>query len=186
MKASISTLQALKSIVLIFILVQLSGCATSEKNKLSISNALTPPHAVNKAANEALLLQGHPYVPGGESPTQGFDCSGLVFYVYNKQGIKIPRDTWSQAKQLPAVELNQRQPGDLLFFNIDAKVFGHVGIYIGQEKFVHAPSTRTGKVIMSDLRQPYWRDRFAAVRRPLLRQPLSSLDFNSSTMCPNG
>jgi cell wall-associated NlpC family hydrolase len=150
------------------LLSQLYGCASLD-NKPAIK-AVAPqtiiPEASRKAAQEAIQLQGHPYVYGGETPQEGFDCSGLVHYVYNKHGVKLPRDTWSLANQLPSVQIEHRQPGDLLFFNTTERDFSHVGIYVGDDHFVHAPSQRTGKVMVSSLHQPYWRERFNAVRRP--------------------
>jgi cell wall-associated NlpC family hydrolase len=166
--------------LVLFVLI-LSGCATTEKLKLTQPSEKFSPSGNNKAAQEALQLQGHPYVPGGKSPNEGFDCSGLVFYVYKKQGLNLPRDTWSLANQLPSVQLNQRQPGDLVFFNINTKPLSHVGIYVGHDKFVHAPSSHTGKVMVSDLNQPYWRERFTAVRRPS-NSPLS-LNDTANQIC---
>ena len=176
-----------KSLLLGLILLQLFGCANNEK-KLS-QTIVTPPSHTNptnnnhKAANEALQLQGHRYVIGGESPAEGFDCSGLVYYVYNKHGIKLPRDTWSLANQLPSVQIEHRQPGDLVFFNTNNRDFSHVGIYVGEDRFVHAPSTHSGRVMMSDLNQPYWRQRFAAVRRPHSDKNLSH--HNNPTLRSN-
>ncbi|WP_446809410.1 C40 family peptidase [Methylomonas sp. 2BW1-5-20] len=168
----------LSQLLAVVLLSQLSGCASTEQAPLSV---MPTPEAGNRiAANEALQLQGKPYVYGGESPSQGFDCSGLVYYVYNRQGVRLPRDTQSLARQLPAVEPEQRQPGDLLFFTTD-RPFSHVGIYIGGEQFVHAPSARTGRVMVSDLRQPYWRERFIGVRRPVARYSLSLNDIDSSS-----
>lgn len=169
-------LRLLKPIALLVIVAQFSGCATNEKPRLS--TLPTDVTAANRqAASDAVQLQGQPYVWGGESPIEGFDCSGLVYYVYNKQGVRLPRDTWSLANQLPSVQINQRQPGDLVFFNTTSKPFSHVGIYVGEDRFVHAPSSRTGRVMMSDLKQPYWRERLVAVRRPQSQRPLS---FNDS------
>jgi hypothetical protein len=163
----------LGQILAVLVLSQLSGCATKEKAPLTV---LPSSEAGNRiAASEALKLQGAPYVYGGQSPSQGFDCSGLVYYVYNRQGVRLPRDTQSLARQLPAVQPEQRQPGDLLFFNTE-RPFSHVGIYIGDEQFVHAPSSRTGQVMVSDLRQPYWRERFIGVRRPVARYSVSLND----------
>jgi cell wall-associated NlpC family hydrolase len=158
----------LKLISLFVIAAQFSGCATNEKATLVLQQPpKTPVDSSSKVVNEALQLQGHPYVSGGQSPGEGFDCSGLVFYVYNKQGLKLPRDTLSLANQLPSVQLEQRQPGDLVFFRINhRKPYSHVGIYVGQDKFIHAASSRSGRVMLSDLKHPYWRDRFTAVRRP--------------------
>lgn len=152
---------------------QLTGCASDEKMPITVLPGAEGGNQI--AASEALQLQGKPYVYGGESPSQGFDCSGLVYYVYNRQGVRLPRDTQSLARQLPAVQPEQRQPGDLLFFTTD-RPFSHVGIYVGDERFVHAPSARTGRVMVSDLRQPYWRERFIGVRRPQARYSLSLND----------
>jgi len=170
----------LTPLALIFVFAQLFGCATNEKTVIPLATTDVAP-GNSKVVNEALQLQGQPYVSGGESPAEGFDCSGLVFYVYKKHGLKLPRDTWSLANQLPSVQLDQRQPGDLVFFTINARPHSHVGIYVGQDKFVHAPSTHTGRVMMSDLKQPYWRERFSAVRRPQKTpKPISLLDTNEA------
>lgn len=156
-------------------LLLLSGCSSNDKAHLTISPSPIKSQAGNqRAAQDALQLQGHPYLYGGASPEVGFDCSGLVVYVYHRQGLRLPRDTESLVRQLPAIPPAQRQPGDLLFFNTTTdKPFSHVGIYIGNERFVHAPSQRTGRVMTSSLEQPYWRERFVAVRRPLRQQSLS-------------
>lgn len=122
------------------------------------------------AVAEALQLQGAPYVYGGESPSEGFDCSGLVYYVYYRQGLRLPRDTQSLARQLPAVAPEQRLPGDLLFFNTE-RPYSHVGIYIGGEQFVHAPSARTGRVMVSDLRQPIGASASSACAARLTAKP---------------
>lgn len=140
----------------------LSGCAGTDKTPLNIA---VPERGNTRAALDALQLQGRPYVYGGKSPQEGFDCSGLVVYVYDQQGLKLPRTTQSLVRQLPGVRPELRQPGDLLFFNTE-KPYSHVGIYVGNDDFVHAPSARTGRVMVSSLRNPYWRERFMAVRRP--------------------
>ncbi|QWF72437.1 C40 family peptidase [Methylomonas paludis] len=146
-------------------LVQLFGCSSSKKLSLGPdTRSGTALH--HKVVNDALQLQGQPYVMGGESPDEGFDCSGLVYYVYNKQGLKLPRDTWSLGNQLPSVQMDERQPGDLVFFSIGQRPLSHVGIYVGDDRFVHAASKHRGKVIVSDLKDPYWHHHFSAVRRP--------------------
>jgi hypothetical protein len=166
----------LGQILAAILLSQLTGCASKEKAPLTVLPASEGGNRI--AAKDALQLQGAPYVYGGESPSQGFDCSGLVYYVYKRQGVRLPRDTQSLARQLPAVQPEQRQPGDLLFFTTE-RPFSHVGIYIGGEQFVHAPSSRTGQVMVSDLRQPYWRERFIGVRRPVARYSLSLNDSDN-------
>lgn len=163
--------------LLIALTLFLAGCASDEKTPLTIAPAKPSVPGNSRAVNDALQLQGQPYAYGGESPGNGFDCSGLVYYVYNRQGLSLPRDTQSLARQLPEVRPEQRVPGDLLFFNISGKAFSHVGIYVGDDRFVHAPSTRTGRVMTSSLNQPYWRDRFVAVRRPQSGRSLSLLDY---------
>ncbi len=164
------------------LLLLLSGCASTDKPPLNGDSANQAGNP--QAAAEAIRLQGHPYVYGGMSPQEGFDCSGLVVYVYNRQGLKLPRSTQSLARQLPDIPPEHRLPGDLLFFNT-AKPYSHVGIYVGDDNFVHAPSSRTGKVMMSNLRQPYWRERFIGVRRPLRAQPLSMLDAEQHQCAAN-
>jgi len=151
----------------------LSGCASTDKTPLD--NQVIPDAGNVRAVQDALQLQGQPYVYGGQSPDEGFDCSGLVVYVYQRQGMKLPRTTRSLARQLTPINPDLRQPGDLLFFHTD-RPFSHVGIYIGNDNFVHAPSSRTGHVMVSNLQQPYWRERFIGVRRPLPLQVLSCLD----------
>ena len=161
-----SPFRFIKFIALCVALILQFGCASNDK-KNALALPSTPSASSNHmAASEALKLQGHPYVPGGESPQEGFDCSGLVYYVYNKQGVKLPRNTWSLASQLPSVQIEQRQPGDLVFFNTSDHAFSHVGIYVGNDQFVHAPSSEPGRVMVSSLSQPYWRQRFNALRRP--------------------
>jgi len=166
--------------LLIGLLVLLAGCATTEKPPLSTSYPNQDKGNVTAVA-EAMKLQGHPYVFGGKSPQEGFDCSGLVVYVFNRQGMKLPRSTKSLAQKLPEIPPEKRLPGDLLFFNT-AQPFSHVGIYVGDDNFVHAPSSKTGRVMVSSLRQPYWRERFIAVRRPLRSQPLS-LNSTDDSSC---
>lgn len=142
--------------VLASLLAWLGGCGTVSP-KVATGN--------QRAASDALQLQGQPYRYGGESPGQGFDCSGLVHYVYSRQGVRLPRDTLSMARELPEVVAEQRQPGDLLFFNLEGKPYSHVGLYVGQDAFVHAP--RSGRqVVRSSLSLPYWRTHLAGVRRP--------------------
>jgi cell wall-associated NlpC family hydrolase len=164
------------------LLLLLSGCASTEKETPVLLDSQPPLVAGNiQAVQDALQLQGYRYRYGGKSPIEGFDCSGLVVYVYDRQGLKLPRTTQMLARQLPAVPLDQRQPGDLLFFHTE-KPYSHVGIYVGDDNFVHAPSTRTGKVMLSSLQQPYWHKRFIGVRRPIVFEALSLNQYASG--CP--
>ena len=100
---------------------------------------------------------GVPYVYGGRTP-KGFDCSGLVYYSYQQAGIKVPRTSKEQFKAARRVSLPDAQPGDLLFFRGGRKI-SHVGIYIGNGYFVHAPST--GKTVsVANLDNTYYREHF--------------------------
>ena len=108
-------------------------------------------------------MVGKPYRYGGEDP-HGFDCSGLVQYSYRQAGVNVPRSTREQkqhAKKIAAADLRR---GDLVFFDQEGKRSSHVGIYVGNDQFVHAPSS--GKRVRRDrLDDPYWRKHFADARR---------------------
>ena len=110
---------------------------------------------------------GVPYRFGGESAENGFDCSGFTRYVYEHSlGLVLPRRAAEQASSgsLQSVDATQLQPGDLVFFNTMRQAFSHVGIYVGDHKFIHAP--RTGAVVrMDDMRASYWTKRFNGARR---------------------
>ncbi len=114
----------------------------------------------------ALSLEGTPYHYGKSSPEEGFDCSGFVKHVYGHQGIALPRTVQGMAQSLTEVPKNDLHSGDLVFFNTDGKPFSHVGIYISNDDFIHAPSRRTGKVMVSSLKNRYWGSRFSCARRP--------------------
>jgi cell wall-associated NlpC family hydrolase len=106
---------------------------------------------------------GVPYRYGGSSPS-GFDCSGLVQYSYSRVGKRVPRTTgqlWSSTKVVGRHEL---RAGDLLFFNVEGKM-SHVGLYLGEQRFVHAPSSgRT--VSVASLDSPYYNSAFVRAGRP--------------------
>jgi len=116
------------------------------------------------AATLAREQIGRPYVLGGETPAGGFDCSGLVQYVYGQQGINLPRTVKDLLKFGKAVQVRQLQPGDLLFYRINGNRVSHVGIYMGDNEFIHAP--RSGKPVqIAALTNPWWRERFASAKR---------------------
>lgn len=111
----------------------------------------------------ALSLRGAPYRNGGTSPT-GFDCSGFVQYVFAQHGLAVPRETRVQYRMGDKVDRDELEPGDLVFFSTVAPGASHVGISLGGDQFVHAPSER-GVVRIDSLSQEYWRTRFIGARR---------------------
>lgn len=116
----------------------------------------------------ALSLIGTPYRLGGQNPETGVDCSGFVKHVYAKTtDLTLPRSASEISQKGEAVDKNQLKPGDLVFFNTRKRPFSHVGIYQGEGKFVHASSSRTGKVLVSNMGQRYWLQRFNGARRLL-------------------
>jgi cell wall-associated NlpC family hydrolase len=113
----------------------------------------------------ALSQVGSPYAWGGHSPTTGFDCSGLVAYVYRRTSkLVLPRVASAQARSAAPVDLDDLRAADLVFYNTLGEEFSHVGIYIGQERFVHAPATGSW-VQIARVSAPYWRSRFSGARR---------------------
>jgi cell wall-associated NlpC family hydrolase len=163
----------MKIIMLVAALV-LTGCASSPK-----PTALERPPVVlseraldeissaraRELALHALSHIGVPYRYGGSSPDDGFDCSGLVQYVYSRgAGIALPRTTQAMSTVGAPVSATELQPGDLVFFDTLRKPFSHVGIYVGDQRFIHAP-TKGGVVELIDLRDRYWRSRYEGARR---------------------
>jgi len=109
-----------------------------------------------KAADMAMKYVGYPYVYGAESPSDGFDCSGLVYYVYGQLGYSMSRRASIQYRDDGySVSKSDLQPGDLVFFSSDGYGVTHVGIYIGGGEFVHASTSKTG-VIVSSLSSSYY------------------------------
>jgi cell wall-associated NlpC family hydrolase len=119
-------------------------------------------------ALQALSYIGIPYRYGGSSPDTGFDCSGLVYYVYSRgAGILLPRTTEAMSEIGTPVAMNELETGDLVFFDTLRRPYSHVGIYLGNQRFIHAP-TSGGRVELVDLRAQYWHTRFSGARRPVL------------------
>ncbi|NGM87430.1 peptidoglycan endopeptidase [Parapusillimonas sp. SGNA-6] len=123
------------------------------------------PAGTRTLATTALGFLGIKYRYGGEAPNTGFDCSGLVAYVAEKSlGLKLPRRSAEIAREGQSVRLNELRKGDLVFFNTRGHRYSHVGIYVGNRKFVHAP--RTGSVVrVEDMDASYWKKRYNGARR---------------------
>jgi cell wall-associated NlpC family hydrolase len=113
----------------------------------------------------AVGLMGIPYLRGGNSAETGFDCSGFVRYIYKETiGLVLPRSADQQANITQKIDKSELKPGDLVFFNTMKRTFSHVGIYLGEGKFIHSP--RSGaSVRIEDMRIPYWNVRFDGARR---------------------
>lgn len=113
----------------------------------------------------AMGFLGVPYRRGGNSAETGFDCSGFVRATFEQTvGLILPRRANEQAAATDTIDKSELQPGDLVFFNTMRRAFSHVGIYVGDGKFIHAP--RSGaKVRVEDMGTSYWRRRFDGARR---------------------
>jgi cell wall-associated NlpC family hydrolase len=144
----------------------LAGCAGPtlvESQPAEVSGAKRIPATIGeRAAGIALQQAGSAYRYGGASPS-GFDCSGLVQYSYRAAGKTVPRTTGQLWRFASAVEYGDLQAGDLLFFRFDGKM-SHVGIYVGDEQFVHAPSTGRA-VVVESLNAEYYRRAFIRAGR---------------------
>ncbi len=113
----------------------------------------------------AIGFLGIPYLRGGNSAETGFDCSGFVRAIYKDTiGLILPRSADQQANATQKIDKSELKPGDLVFFNTLKRSFSHVGIYLGDNKFIHSPRSGTS-VRIEDMRIPYWNVRFDGARR---------------------
>jgi cell wall-associated NlpC family hydrolase len=157
--------------ILSFSALVLGGCSTAPRLPDRLPATSADPVAMGahgepgEAALIALSLVGTRYAAGGGSPETGFDCSGLVAYVFARSmQLRLPRNTYDLARAGAAVEPGQLRPGDLVFYNTRRRAFSHVGIYLGESRFVHAPSTG-GAVRIEEMDLRYWAQRFDGARR---------------------
>ncbi len=129
-----------------------------------IDEASWPERAREVLAN-ALSLTGIRYKYGGNSPESGFDCSGFVRYVYQQSAnLTLPHGARAISQLGKTIPKNELQPGDLVFFNTLKSTFSHVGIYLGNNRFIHAPSSGGG-VRVEDMQDIYWQKRFNGAQR---------------------
>jgi len=140
----------------------LAGCSSApeipEQTTIRASNEVA-----SKAVDYAQEMLGKPYRFAGDTP-DGFDCSGLVKYSYGRAGISMPRDTQSQHRMSVLVSTRGLREGDLLFFDQEGKKKSHVGIYLGNGRFIHAPSSG-GRVRIDSVNAEYWKKHFVEARR---------------------
>ncbi|MBE0612773.1 MAG: C40 family peptidase [Burkholderiales bacterium] len=124
--------------------------------------------AASGVALQALAHLGTPYRTGGLSPRTGFDCSGLVAYVYREgAGLALPRNTQDLSQLGEAIGRDELRPGDLVFYNTQQREYSHVGIYLGEDRFIHAPSSG-GEVRVENLHSRYWMRRYSGARRVII------------------
>ncbi len=147
----------------ITVLGLMQGCASTPPPAKAHTPSKAPGHLGHRAAAVALDQVGVPYQYGGDSPS-GFDCSGLVHYSYARAGKALPRTTGQLWNSTHPVDRDELQRGDLLFFNIDGKM-SHVGMYVGDRRFVHAPSSGR-RVTIASLDSPYYRTALIRGGRP--------------------
>lgn len=159
----------------------LSACSTKGPvDQQAATSYQQPSTAFNPAADEVLLraigLVGTPYVWGGNTPSSGFDCSGLIGFVYQEvAGIRLPRTT-QQMLHMPGQQIarNQLQSGDIIFFATAGRGrVSHAGIYVGEGRFVHAPSNG-GTVRLDSVNATYWNKAYLQAKRVLSSESMVS------------
>ena len=146
--------------------LSLAACATvggSDEPRRAARTQVDERRPVDRAAQTAASMVGKPYKYGGSNPA-GFDCSGLVQFSFRQAGISLPRSTEEQRRAARKVRASGLQPGDLLFFDQEGKKHSHVGIYLGDGRFVHAPSSG-GRVRTDSLSAEFWKKHFVEARR---------------------
>ena len=145
---------------LALILGSASGCAMFQPDDPGYNNPQRAQNIVRTASSQ----EGKQYRMGGASPSRGFDCSGLIWWAYRQNGLKVPRVTVDQARAGYAVPKSSPRPGDIMVFRTSSGPRGlHTGIYAGNNTFIHSPSR--GKTVRRENMQPYWGNRLIAVRR---------------------
>lgn len=162
----------------ILLAIALAACSTSAppvaksspKTRLQASaKTVRITHIDHAAASSELMLQsmsliGTPYRFGGSNRNTGFDCSGMVQFVYREVlNVSLPRTAHDMAAAGKVISKNQLQVGDLVFFNTNGKKFSHVGLYIGENRFIHAPS-RKSSIKINYLSDKYYATRFTGAR----------------------
>jgi cell wall-associated NlpC family hydrolase len=154
--------------IFICALLTLSGCSlfSTRSNEAKVAQFKQDTSVGTEDISIAAVgLVGVPYRYGGNNPKAGFDCSGLIAYVYQKSAnIKLPRTIEEMSTRGKSIEGGPPAPGDLVFFNTTGAKYSHAGIYVGQGRFVHAPSAG-GTVRLEYIAKPYWASRFTEARR---------------------
>lgn len=146
----------IRLLLTVFLSSLLAGCGSQPYYNTPPDTAKT--HKNNRLLDIAQQQRGVRYRYGGNHPREGFDCSGFIQFSFAQIGKRIPRTTLQQFKRRTPIAISQIQPGDLLFYETEGRRPGHVALYLGQGKMIHAPSS--GKqVSITRLDNPYWRKR---------------------------
>jgi cell wall-associated NlpC family hydrolase len=147
-------------IFLLSLLVLLSACGTSPQRSDANSE-----EKMNELVMYAVSLADTPYQYGGKDPESGFDCSGFVDHVFQHSlGISLPRTSHEISRVGTPINFKHLRPGDLVFYNTQHKAFSHVGIYMGENKFVHAPKSGS-RIRVEEMNEKYWQSRYNGARR---------------------
>jgi cell wall-associated NlpC family hydrolase len=150
---------------------------TPARSAVDPAAAGSPVDRMSELVVAAMGAIGVPYRRGGNTYDSGFDCSGFVRAVYDQTlGLMLPRNAAQQAAATHEIDRGELQPGDLVFFNTLRRTFSHVGIYVGDHKFIHSPKPGAA-VRIEDMRVNYWNQRFDGARRvagPLPAAPLAA------------
>ena len=155
-----SSMRAPRLVVAVALLALLAACSPFQRGAPD-GTASNPGTAALVAAESRI---GAPYRYGGAGP-DSFDCSGLVTYAYRQAGIMLPRTAAQQYAAVTPVRKRELRPGDLVFFRLDGRNVGHVGIYAGDDRFVDAPQTG-GTVRIASLDDSWYRQRYVGAGRP--------------------
>jgi len=159
-------------LISVFLVTLITGCGTVPRIPAAADPAVVRDRSAQDAsalrsaiAFHALSTVGTPYTPGGGSLESGFDCSGLVAYVFRRASrLELPRTTFELSRVGHQVDPADLQPGDLVFYDTQRRAYSHVGIYLGEQRFIHAPSSG-GTVRIEDMGFDYWLHRFNGARR---------------------
>jgi len=146
-------------------LIQSNGSPSSSFQTSNLENEENWPDRARDVLVNALSLTGVRYKYGGNSPETGFDCSGFVRYVFKQAtSLSLPHNALAISRLGQTVPKEELKPGDLVFFNTLKSAFSHVGIYLGNNRFIHSPSSG-GKVKVESMQDGYWAKRYNGAQR---------------------
>ncbi len=153
----------MKNFFVFFLFILLSACGSSPQRSGAFGTITDD--TMNELVMYAMSLADTPYHFGGKSPDNGFDCSGFVDHVFHHSlGISLPRTSHEISQVGTFVKKEHLRPGDLVFYNTQHSSYSHVGIYVGEDKFVHAPKSGS-QIRVEKMNEKYWLNRYNGARR---------------------